>query len=347
MQPPQETLNRPAARRLATFGLAVASTGVLSVAALRWLVPSSLEGARGGVAGFFGWLGERHPLLLTVGVFVAVAETGRYWWRRRPRAAFEERPAPRAPSRRLVLGLALLAVAAFVVRASIAATYRVVGPSMLPTLEMGDRVLVDRTAYGLRLPFSKHVLHARVPDRGDLVVFTMDGVAGAKGPQTVVKRVIGLPGETVAFERGVVLIDGQPISGCDAGPYVDLAGTVTIRGRLVLEYLGDKTYLTVRKAIEQPFPGYTVKPGEVFVLGDDRGVSTDSRAWSEGHGAGVPIDALEGKVTRVLLGARPDGRLDFSRLLAPPLGLAVRLPGIDMKLTDERIAACLRSHAAR
>ncbi|MDB4981904.1 MAG: Signal peptidase, partial [Myxococcales bacterium] len=106
---------------------------------------------------------------------------------------------------------------------------------------------------------------------------------------------------------------------------------------------GDRTYLTIRKAIEQPFPGYTVKPGEVFVIGDDRGVSTDSRVWSEGHGGGIPIDSLEGKVTRVLVGARPDGRLDLSRLLAPPLDLKVRLPGLDMSLTDQRIQSCLKT----
>jgi signal peptidase I len=326
---------------------ATAATAALSWSVLRYVLPSALEGARGGVTGLLGWLGQREPLILGVCVFVVLAETGRYWWQLRAVPGPVARtPAKAGSSRRILFAVALVAVAAFVVRSSIVATYRVVGPSMVPTLEMGDRVLVDRTAYGLRLPFSKHALRARVPARGDLVVFPMSGLPGTTGPQAVVKRVVGIPGDTVSFERGVVIVNGWSIPGCDAGPYVDMTGGLTIRGRLVLEYLGDRTYLTVRKAIEQPFPGYTVKPGEVFVLGDDRGVSTDSRVWSEGHGGGVPLDAIDGKVTRVLLGARPDGRFDFSRLLAPPFDLRVRLPGVDMSLTDKRIETCLKTRPA-
>ena len=102
----------------------------------------------------------------------------------------------------------------------------------------------------------------------------------------------------------------------------------------------------MRKPIERPFGGYTVKPGEVFVVGDDRGLSSDSRAWNEGRGAGVPVDILEGRVSRVLFGARPDGRLDFSRLLAAPLDLKVRMPGLDMRKTDERIQSCLAHRPA-
>jgi len=82
------------------------------------------------------------------------------------------------------------------------------------------------------------------------------------------------------------------------------------------------------------------------VVGDDRGISSDSRLWNDGRGAGVPVGILNGRVSRVLLGARADGRLDFSRLLAPPLDLKVRLPGFDMHKTDERIANCLARRPA-
>ncbi|HVZ71344.1 MAG TPA: signal peptidase I [Polyangia bacterium] len=330
--------------RVLRFVGGVVAAGAMSLLALRWIVPSALEGTRGGVTGFFGWLCDRHPLVLGVVLFVAIAETARYWLRRRgTRVRFEVANAtPARASRALIVGLVVFAIAAFFVRSSVIASYRVVGPSMLPTLEMGDRVLVDRTAYGLRLPFARHPIGAKVPARGDLVVFTMsNGVPGGTGPQAVVKRVVGVPGDTVAFDAGIMFLNGQPVHGCDAGPYVDFASSVTVRGRLVVEHLGDLSYLTVRKPLEQPFPAYMVKQGEVFVIGDDRGMSTDSRVWSEGHGGGVPIDALEGKVTRVLLGARPDGRLDFSRVLAPALSLEVRIPNVDTTLTKERIDKCL------
>jgi signal peptidase I len=223
----------------------------------------------------------------------------------------------------------------------VVATFRIVGPSMLPTLEIGDRVLANRLAYGLSIPFRKALAFRKVPRRGDLVVFRAEGLAGADGPQSLVKRVIGVPGDRVSFDQGSLLINDWRVPSCDAGPYVDVAGKLTIRGRLTVEYLEDRTYLTVRKPLEKAFPGYVVKPGEVFVVGDDRGMSSDSRIWNEGRGAGVPIDILEGRVSRVLFGARPDGRLDFSRLLAPPLDLKVRLPGFDLHKTEERIKDCL------
>jgi signal peptidase I len=332
--------------KIARFTTTVLATAALSVAILRGVMPSSLEGARGGVTGFLGWLGELHPLVLGVSIFVILSELGRYWSRRWGIAidapVHAAAGSVRGSVRRIGVALAIVAVAAFLTRSSFIAAYRVVGPSMLPTLEKGDRVLVDRTAYGLKLPFSKHRFGAKTPQRGDLVVFPMRGLPGTTGVETVVKRVVGLPGDKVSFIQGALIINDQQVPGCDAGPYVDLTSTVTVRGRLVVEYLGARTYLTVRKPVEAPFEGTTVKPGEVFVIGDDRGMSTDSRVWSEGHGGGVPIDGLDGRVTRVLLGARPDGRLDWSRLLAPPLDLKVRQPGLDMTLTDQRIADCLK-----
>jgi signal peptidase I len=320
---------------------------LVAVAVLRFLIPSRLEGAAGGIAGFWAWLGYHQPLFIGLALFVAISEAGRYWIHRlrAGRRLGDRTIATRAhgfgSARRLVLGLAVVAVLAFAVRASVVATYVVVGPSMLPTLEIGDRVLVNRLAYGLELPLSRTRLHAKTPERGDLVVFRANGLTGADGPQSVVKRVIGVPGDHVAYEQGSLVINGWRVPTCDAGPYVDLTGRLTVRGRLTVEYLGDETYLTVRKPVELPFPGYTVAPDEVFVVGDDRGISSDSRLWNDGRGAGVPVGILNGRVSRVLLGARPDGRLDFSRLLAPPLDLKVRLPGFDMRKTDERIGNCL------
>src|SRR5262249_2849015 len=120
-----------------------------------------------------------------------------------------------------------------------------------------------------------------------------------------------------------------------------LTGGLTVRGRLGVEFLGDQAYLTVRKPLDQPFPAYTVKPGEVFVVGDDRGISSDSRVWSDTSGPGIPISALEGRVTRILAGALPDGSLDLSRLLKRPLSLEVRQPNLDLAETRRRIDSCL------
>jgi signal peptidase I len=328
---------------------AILLPAALSLVVVRELWPSRLAGARGGLLGLLGWAGDQYPLFVGVGAFVVLSEVGRYWRRLVTHTiggARAELAVSASGRRNLLIGLVVVAAAAFVMRASVVAMYRVVGPSMLPTLEMGDRVLVNRLAYGVRLPFAKHVLAAKTPSRGDLVVFSARDLLGHGGPESIVKRVVGIPGDHIGFDRGAIVVNDVPIAACDAGPYVDMLGGITVRGRLVLEFLGDAIYLTVRKPLEPAFSTMTVGSGEVFVLGDDRGMSTDSRVWSEGHGTGVPIEALDGKVERVLLGARPDGRLDFTRLMAPPLGLEVRLPGIDMTMTKARIAKCLERHGA-
>ena len=323
---------------------------VASVATLLYGLPSRFDGAGGGVGRFLAWLGDQHPLFVCVTVFVILAEVCRYWSQRLFPEAFpraRENAVRSWPAIRRLLGaLAVAALLAFVVRSSVVAVFRVVGPSMLPTLEVGDRVLVNRLAYGTIVPLSKARLGKKMPLRGDLVVFPASGLVGDDRSQELVKRVVGLPGDRVAYGNGQLIINGWYVPACDAGPYVDLLGRLTVRGRLVLEYLGDKTYLTVRNLLEAPFDGYTVKEGEVFVVGDDRGISSDSRLWNEGRGAGVPVDLLEGRLTRVLFGSRPDGRLDFSRVLARPLDLKVRLPGLDMRETDKRIEKCLKERPA-
>jgi signal peptidase I len=334
-------------RRLLAFGGAVILPALLSLLTLRYALPSRLGGAGGGWRGLLAGLADRYPLFVGLVIFLALSETARYWGRRWRDGSAAGQPVARALDvRRLAIGLAVVVVLAFVTRTSLVATYRVIGPSMLPTLEIGDRLLVNRLAYGLRLPFAKTYLGKKPPKRGDLVVFGGEAGTGPGGSGTLVKRVIGLPGDLISFRDGALRVNQWSVPTCDAGPYTQMDGRLTVRGRLTVEYLGDRTYLTVRKPVESPFPGYLVKPNEVFVMGDDRGVSSDSRAWNEGRGAGVPIDGLDGRVSRVLFGARPDGRLDFSRVLSPALDLKVRIPGIDTHVTDERIAKCLSRRPA-
>jgi signal peptidase I len=333
--------------RVLAFGGVVILPAVLTLLTLRYALPPRLGSAGGGLTGFLAGLADRYPLFVGLTIFLALAEMVRYWGRQWGDPSAKVQPAGRAVDlRRLAMGLAAVGVLAFVTRTSLVATYRVVGPSMLPTLEVGDRLLVNRLAYGVKLPFSKSYLSGRLPKRGDLVVLHSEAAAGAGGPATLVKRVVGLPGDVVSSRDGTLQINDRRVPTCDAGPYTQVDNRLTVRGRLNVEFLDGRTYLTVRKPIERGFEGYVVKPDEVFVVGDDRGLSSDSRQWNEGRGAGVPIDALEGRVSRVLFGARPDGRLDFSRVLAPPLDLKVRMPGIDTRKADERIADCLKLHMA-
>jgi signal peptidase I len=343
---PTSAPSRPAASRAGHVLFTLVAPALLALFLLRVAIPSRLEGARGGLLGLLAVLGDEHALLVYVALFVLLSEVGRYWYRRlrseAPAGPFGKRKLFRFTA--VVLVLALMA---FFVRSSVAGVVRVAGPSMLPTLEIGDRVLLNRVAYGFSLPFVEKTAKASpAPRRGDLVVFTATVPGTADGPQRLVKRVLGVPGDVIDGEEGFLRINGWRVPDCDAGPYAVMIGRLTVRGRLAVEYLGDQAYLTIRLPFEKPFPSYTVKPGEVFVVGDDRGISSDSRLWSDTAGSGIPISALEGRVTRVLVGASPDGSLDLSRLLATPLGLEVRQPNLDMKVTRERIGVCLKARPA-
>jgi signal peptidase I len=358
------------------WSVVVPAAGALLI--LRTLLPRRLEGATGGALATLARVTEEHPLIVGIVLFFLIAETVRYWrdllGGRRDAAratataslaGLSGPGAPASPTFRLasrstarptfrIAGLSLarfaallavVAVAAFVLRASVVETYRVVSPSMLPTLNVGDRVLVNKLKYGVKLPFVGRRLGEQAPRRGDLVVFGASSTRITTGPQTLVKRVVGLPGDHVTFREGFAVINGWPVPSCDAGPYANVAGGVTVRGRIAVEFLEDKVYLTVRTPGEAAFAGYTVAPGEVFVVGDDRGMSTDSRLWNEGRGAGVPLGAINGGVSRTLLGTTPDGRLDLSPLFKSP-GLDLREPGIDLRKTRERIATCLKTPPA-
>jgi signal peptidase I len=343
----------PSASALHRFGAAartlagVVSAAVGAAALQRFLVPSRLQATRGGVASAAARFAEEHPLLTFVMLFVAVAELGRYWWRRTPWASGRDRPVARPRAQTMVLVCALFAAIVLIGRGSLVALARVNGPSMLPTLETGDQLLVNRTAYGVALPFARRDARARTPARGDLVVFRGTGLPGVSGAQDMVKRVVGIPGDTMSFDQGGMLINGWRVPSCDVGPYAYVNGRGTVRGRLAVEYLAERAYLTVRKAFERPSPSYTVKPGEVYVAGDDRGLSNDSRAWTEANGVGVPIESLTGRVERVLAGASPDGGVDLSRLLARTLSEEVRLPGVDLTQTRNRILECLQKRPAQ
>ncbi len=334
---------RRAAGTLASVALLAAGSFLI----VQYVVPSRLETATGGVTALLAAFASRHPLAFGLITFVILAEVIRAWvrWLRGERGLAAPAAAA-APSRRLVAQLAIAGLAAFLLRASIAETFTVYGPSMLPTLLPNDTLLVDRMAYGFKIPFSSMRLRQKAPARGDLVVFRATEVVGTDGPQMVVKRVIGIPGDTIAIRGGDVIINGWRVPSCDAGPFVSLLPKHNVGGRLNVESLGNQTYLAVRKPLDTDFPQYLVKPGEVFVLGDNRGISSDSHIWTAATGRGVPISVLEGKVTRIAVGAAAAGGMDLSRLFAKPGDLKVRLPGVDMTQTTERINACLRARPA-
>lgn len=138
---------------------------------------------------------------------------------------------------------------------------QVEGRSMLPNIEDGNHVLIDTVAYGLRL--GPLTLDGRTPERGDIVAFVRDEGDDRK---VFLKRVLGLPGELVAFSNGHVLINGVPLA---------------------------ETYraLTDRATLAP----VVVPSGSVFVVGDNRSESDDSRTFGS-----VSLSTIIGKARFII-----------------------------------------------
>ncbi len=135
---------------------------------------------------------------------------------------------------------------ALVVRAFVVQQFAVDGTSMMTTLHNGDRVLVNKLSYRLH-----------DPNRGDVVVLkTIEGV----GERDLIKRVVGLPGETISYENCVLEVDGKVVDE----PYLDPA-------------------VVTPTACGSPFSDTVVQPDHVFVMGDNRGGSKDSRDGQVGQ----------------------------------------------------------------
>lgn len=182
---------------------------------------------------------------------------------------------------------------ALLLRAFVVEAFQIPSGSMIPTLEVGDHIFVSKFSYGLVVPFSnKKLFELRQPSRGDVIVF--------KWPQDpsidYIKRVVGLPGEKLELRHNELFINDRPMPREHVGPYRSedsQRGVSDDRdGDLWSETLDGKPHDEIQDLgrLPQSYGPIVIPEGNVFVMGDNRDNSSDSRVWGT-----VKHDLIKGR----------------------------------------------------
>lgn len=165
-----------------------------------------------------------------------------------------------------------------VLRSFIAEPFRIPSESMLPTLQVGDFIVVNKFSYGVRLPvLHTEILETGEPERGDVVVFRYP-----RNPSiNYIKRIVGLPGDRIAYYNRRLFVNGEPVPIERVGPYTpagsDVSGVPLIEFR---EKLGGGGHsIVLDPSGRSPEGEFVVPQNSYFVMGDNRDHSNDSRRW--------------------------------------------------------------------
>jgi len=210
-------------------------------------------------------------------------------------------------------GPAVLTV--LLIRSVLAEPFRIPSGSMVPTLEIGDHILVTKYSYGFRLPLTRiPIVEPTLPERGDVIVFVYPGSDEGNALQyyldmpfppiatlDYVKRVVGLPGDTLEVRNNILYIDGERQSATLLDDYEFIDDRCSRHPtRLYGESLhGREHQMLNARSLGSRLGDYgpvTVPEGMVFAMGDNRDFSADSRAWGF-----VPLRNIKGRARYIWL----------------------------------------------
>ncbi|WP_084712184.1 signal peptidase I [Tanticharoenia sakaeratensis] len=219
-------------------------------------------------------------------------------------------PARRGALGEFVYGFLPWIVIVVVVRSFFFEPFNIPSGSMIPTLQVGDYIVVSKYSYGYSrysLPFSPDLFHGRIfgslPHRGDVAVFRFTKDTSVD----YIKRIVGLPGDHIQVREGLLYVNGTLVPRTSLGRYAarDERG-ITLAGNLYREalpgsagrgpVLHDILKLT-DEGMQNDTPDYVVPQGSFFAMGDDRDDSADSRFQGDDPDdlGFVPIDNLVGQ----------------------------------------------------
>jgi len=166
--------------------------------------------------------------------------------------------------------LATALVLALIIRTFLIQSFHIPSGSMVPTLLVGDFILVDKVTY-----------HLREPERGDVVVFLFP----ENRDVYFIKRIVGVPGDRIQVINGKLYINGKPCKYSPAGSYTYSEKGTTLKGKLFYEFLpkkegGEKRHLVLKTGTQGDNTKVFVVPKDkYFMMGDNRNNSYDSRFW--------------------------------------------------------------------
>jgi len=210
----------------------------------------------------------------------------------------------------------------FLLRSFLVEPFKIPSSSMVPTLLVGDFILVNKYTYGIRLPVvNRKIVELGRPDRGDVMVFRFP-----EDPSLdYIKRVIGVPGDRVEYRNKRLSLNGKPVPLRQVDDYLSkermqfsrrYIETVNGVGHEIL--LDDDAPAALMPARAFPHAGNcnynssglacTVPPGHYFVMGDNRDNSSDSRVWGF-----VPDENIVGKAFFIWLNLNELGRFGSFR----------------------------------
>jgi len=193
-----------------------------------------------------------------------------------------------------------------VFRSAVADWNQVPSGSMLPSILVGDRIVVDKLAYDLRVPFTLlRVASWRAPERGDVVTFT-----SPEDDLLMVKRIVAVPGDEVSMRNNRLIINGTPAS---YDPVAAAEAPMPLQPGFTLfteEVLGSRRYVMLEDepagGFQSSFQTTRVPPGQYLMLGDNRNRSRDSR-----YIGFVPRERILGQARSVAFS------LDYDNFYAP------------------------------